>query len=215
MKVTSISLFRQVLNLIPMHEFDEIIANHSADKHKQSFNRWSHFIAMMFCRLAQAGSLREIFGGLKTCGGKLNHLGLDDAPSKSNLAYANKTRSPKVFQDIFAMLLRHCQSVAPKHQFTFKRKLYSLDATLIELCVRAFPWATYRQTKGAVKLNFLLDHGGYLPIFMDFTHGNVHEVTSAKHMELPRGSMMLCDRGYIDFEMPYKWNLQVVDFVSR
>lgn len=90
-----------------------------------------------------------------------------------------------------------------------------LDATLIELCVRAFPWATYRQTKGAIKPNLLLDHDGYLPVFMDVTHGDVHEVNSARHMDLPRDSMVLCDRGYIDFDMRYKWNLNRVDFVSR
>lgn len=83
-------------------------------------------------------------------------------------------------------MLKHCKAVAPSHEFSFKRKLYSLDATLIELCVRAFPWATYRQTKGAIKLNLLLDHDGYLPVFMDFTHGNVHEVISARHIDLPR-----------------------------
>ena len=215
MKDTSTSLFRQVLNLVPKREFEEIIMGHAGDKHKQSFDCWSHFVSMIFCQLAHANSLREICGGLKTCGGKLNHLGLDAAPSKSNLSYANKHRDPEIFKEIFFMLLKHCHAIAPKHEFSFKRKLYSLDATLIELCVRAFPWATYRQTKGAIKLNLLLDHDGYLPVFIDFTHGNVHEVNSARHMDLPRDSMVLCDRGYIDFELLYKWNLNGVDFVSR
>jgi hypothetical protein len=215
MKNTSISLFRQVLDLVPKREFEEIIMEHGGDKHLQSFDSWSHFVSMIFCQLAQAGSLREICGGLKTCGGKLNHLGMENAPSKSNLSYANRHRDPEIFKDVFFMLLKHCQAIAPKHEFSFKRKLYSLDATLIELCVRAFPWATYRQTKGAIKLNLLLDHDGYLPVFVDFTHGDVHEVASARHMDLPRNSMVLCDRGYIDFEMLYRWNLNGVDFVSR
>ena len=63
------------------------------------------------------------------------------------------------------MLLKHCKTIAPKHEFSFKRKMYSLDATLIELCVCAFPWATYRQTKGAIKLNMLFDHDGHVPVF--------------------------------------------------
>ncbi len=215
MKNTSTSLFRQVLNLIPKREFEAIVMKHKADKHKQSFDCWTHFVSMIFCQLAQANSLREICGGLKTCGGKLNHLGVEEAPSRSNLSYANKHRNPEVFKDIFFMLLKHCKAIAPRHEFSFKRKLYSLDATLIELCVRAFPWATYRQTKGAIKLNLLLDHDGYLPVFMDFTHGNVHEVNSARRMELPRDSMVVCDRGYVDFSMLYKWNLSGVDFVTR
>jgi transposase len=215
MKNTSTSLFRQVLNIIPKHKFEEIIMNHKADKHKQSFDSWSHFVSMIFCQLAQANSLREICGGLKTCGGKLNHLGVDCAPSKSNLSYANKHRDPEVFKKVFFMLLGHCKAIAPRHKFTFKKKLYSLDATLIELCVKSFPWATYRRTKGAVKLHMLLDHDGYLPVFMDFTKGNVHEVNSARHMDIPRDSMIACDRGYIDYSMLYNWHRNGVQFVSR
>jgi hypothetical protein len=78
---------------------------HNGDKRKQSFDSWAHFVSMIFCQLAQANSLREICGGLKTCGGKLNHLGVESAPTKSNLSYANAHRSPKMFGDIFHMLL--------------------------------------------------------------------------------------------------------------
>ena len=89
MKNTSISLFRQILDLVPKHEFEKIIVKHNGDKHKQTFDCWAHFVSMIFCQLAQANSLREICGGLKTCGGKLNHLGVESAPTKSNLTYAN------------------------------------------------------------------------------------------------------------------------------
>lgn len=215
MKNTSVSLFRQVLDLIPKREFEEIVMKHNGDKRKQSFDSWAHFVSMIFCQLAQANSLREICGGLKICGGKLNHLGVESAPTKSNLSYANAHRSPKMFGDIFHMLLGHCHAIAPRHEFSFPKKLYSLDATLIELCVKVFPWATYRQTKGAIKLNMLLDHDGHLPVFVDFTNGDVHEVNSARRMELPRDSMVVCDRGYVDFSMLYKWNLSGVDFVTR
>ena len=89
MKNTSVSLFRQVLDLIPKREFEEIIMDHNGDKRKQSFDSWAHFVSMIFCQLAQANSLREICGGLKICGGKLNHLGVNEVPSESNLAYVH------------------------------------------------------------------------------------------------------------------------------
>lgn len=112
---------------------------HNGDKRKQSFDSWAPFVSMIFCQPAQANSLREICGGLKTGRGKLNHLGIEAAPNKSNLSYANKHRNPKMFLDIFFMLLKHSKAIAPNHEFSFTRKLYSPDATLIELCVRAFP----------------------------------------------------------------------------
>ena len=204
-----------MLDLIPKREFEEIVMKYDGDKRKQTFDCWAHFVSMIFCQLAQANSLREICGGLRTCGGKLNHLGVENAPSKSNLSYVNRHRDPEIFKELFFMLLKHCKTIAPKHEFSFKRKLYSLDATLIELCVRAFPWATYRQTKGAIKLNMLVDHDGYLPVFLDFTHGDVHEAACARSLDLPRDSMVVCDRGYVDYAMLYNWNLRGIDFVTR
>ncbi len=103
MKNTSTSLFSQVLDLVNQRGFDEIVKKHNADKHLQSFDSWAHFVSMTFCQLAQANSLREICGGLKACGGKLNHLGLSEAPTKSNLSYANGHRNPEFFKDLFFM----------------------------------------------------------------------------------------------------------------
>ena len=212
---TPVSLFSQVLSLIPKNKFMRIVSEYQGDKHKQSFDSYDHLVSMVFCQLAQANSLREICGGLKICGGKLNHLGVGETPSKSNLSYSNARRDYRIFEQAFYALLEECQSHAPRHKFTFKKKLYSLDATTIELCVKAFPWAKYRQTKGAVKLHLLLDHDGYLPVFMDFTEGRVHEINSAGKMELPRDSIVACDRGYIDWLMLYQWNQGGVFFVSR
>jgi len=67
-----------------------------------------------------------------------------------------------------------------KKKFRFKNKLFSLDATVIELCASLFNWAKFRQTKGAVKLHLLLDHEGYLPVFAHITEGRVHEVNIAR-----------------------------------
>ena len=110
MKNTSVNLFRQVLNLIPKREFEEIVMKHHGDKRKQTFDSWAHFVSMIFCQLG----LREICGGLKPCGGKLNHLGVEAAPSKSNLSYANQHRDPEIFKALFFVLLKHCKAVSMK-----------------------------------------------------------------------------------------------------
>ena len=90
MKNTSVSLFQQVLDLIPKRKIETIVMKHNSDKHKQFFDSWAYFVSMILCQLAQANSLREICGGLKACGGKLNYRGVEAAPSKSNLSYANQ-----------------------------------------------------------------------------------------------------------------------------
>ena len=52
-KNSSISLFRQILDLVPKHEFEKIIMKHNGNKHKQTFDCWAHFVSIIFCQLAQ------------------------------------------------------------------------------------------------------------------------------------------------------------------
>jgi hypothetical protein len=118
---------------------------------------------MIFCHLARADSLREICNGLACCLGKLNHLGIDKAPKKSTLAYANQHRPASLYESLFWSLLARFrasrQTGLPKQRaFRFKNRLLSLDSTIVSLCLELFPWAKYRRTKGGVKVHVLLDH---------------------------------------------------------
>jgi hypothetical protein len=122
-------------------------------------------VAMLFCQFAQAKSLREISDGLAVTCGKLIHLGLRNAPAKSTLAYANAHRPHELFVNLFSHILAICHQESPgkKKKFRFKNKLFSLDSTTIDLCLSLFPWATFRQTKGAVKLHLLVETHGQSP----------------------------------------------------
>jgi len=105
--------------------------------------------------------------------------------------------------------------VAGKKRFRFRNKLFSLDATVIELCAGLFNWAKYRQRKGAVKLHLLLDHEGYLPVFAHITEGKVHEVRVARGLKFPKGSTAVVDRGYTDYSLFRQWTEGEVYFVTR
>ena len=170
---------------------------------------------MLFCQLGQARSLREICGGLSSCLGKLKHLGINAAPNRSTLSYANEKRPWQLYEKVFYQLLGICRPIAPGKKFRFKNKLYSLDASVIDLCVTLFDWATFRRTKGAVKLHLLLDHDGYLPVFANITEGSVHEINIAKSLSFPKGSIVVCDKGYTDFSLFAGWNGEGVYFVTR
>jgi len=105
--------------------------------------------------------------------------------------------------------------VAPKHKFRFKNKLYSLDATVIDLCLNLFPWAHFHKTKGAIKLHVGLDHGGRLPAFVSVTPGDIHEIHPARLLNLPKGSIVVFDRGYNDYTWYQELTAQGVFFVTR
>lgn len=210
------SMFGQVLQIFSKNEFYSAVKDTKAERGAKGFSSWDQFVAMLFCHLGQARSLREISGGLASCLGKLRHLGIKDAPSRSTLSYANSKRPWQLYEAVFYQLLRKVQAVAPgKRKFRFKNKLFSLDATLIELCVSLFDWATYRQTKGAVKLHLLLDHEGYFPVFAHVTDGRAHEVTIAQQLSFPKGSVVVMDRGYVDYALFARWRQEGVWFVSR
>jgi hypothetical protein len=151
------SLFSQILNLVDRSEFAAAVRQTGAEDRSKGFSCWEQFVAMMFCQLAQAKSLREIEEGLACCEGRLRHLGIEEAPARSTLSYANKARPAALFESMFYTALRRCQGDAPGHSFRFKNKLLTLDSTVVEVCANMFDWARFRRAKGAVKLHLLLD----------------------------------------------------------
>jgi hypothetical protein len=210
------SLFSQLLAVFNRNKFDELVMKHQAERYSKGFSCWDQFVSMLFCQLAQAKSLREISGGLACCLGKLKHLGMDKAPGKSTLSYANKNRPWQMYQDLFYETYAWCRSTTPvKHKFRFKNKLLSLDSTTISLCLSLFPWAEYRRTKGAVKLHLLLDHDGYLPSYAYLSNGKKHDVAVARKFPLAPGSIVTMDRGYNDYSLYSFWIKKGVYFVTR
>jgi Domain of unknown function (DUF4372) len=160
------SIFSQLLQLFSRTEFGLAVGQHKADCHARGFTCWGQFVAMLFCQLGRAHSLREICQGLAASEGKLKHLGVPRSPSRSTLAYVNQHRPWQLYQTVFLELLDRCEGQASSRQrkFRFKNKLLSLDATVIDLCASLYDWAKFRPTKGAIKLHLLLDHDGYLPV---------------------------------------------------
>jgi hypothetical protein len=210
------SIFAQLLQLFPHVEFAAAVKQHKAERHARGFTSWGQFIAMLFCQLGHAKSLREICGGLAASEGKLRHLGLPEAPSRATLAYANEHRPWQLYQTVFHQVLGKCQSVAAGSKpFRFKHKLLSLDATVIDLCADVFDWAKFRQTKGAVKLHLLLDHEGYLPVYAVITEGKRHEIRVARRMQFEPDTMLVFDRGYTDYQWFADLTQQGVHFVTR
>jgi hypothetical protein len=209
-------MFSQILQLFPRSQFQVLVKETKAERHARGFSCWDQFVSMMFCQLGRAHSLREICHGLSSCEGKLSHLGIDEAPHRSSLAYANEHRSWELYQKLFFQLLERCHKDAPfKKKFRFKNKLVSLDSTVIDLCVSMFDWAKFRRTKGAIKLHLLLDHDGYLPCFGVITEGKVHDVKVAWSLWFEPGTVVVDDRGYNDYRLFSKWTEEAVYFVTR
>ncbi len=209
------SIFSQLLQLFPRTEFEQAVKSTRAERHARGFSCWGQFVAMLFCQMGRAHSLREIVGGLRSCEGKLKHLGIT-APHRSTLAYANGHRPWQLYEAIFLQLLDRCRLHVGNHKkFRFKNKLVSLDSTTIDLCLSMFNWAHFRRAKGAIKLHLLLDHDGYLPSFAVMTEGKVADVKVVPQFHFAPGTIVIDDRGYTDYDLFGQWTTQKVYFVTR
>lgn len=213
---TLCSVFSQVLKEIPRAQFEEIVAKYGGERHARGFTCYEQFVAMMYCQLGRAHSLREISYGLACCEGKLRHLGLEQAPSKSTISYANNHRPWQIYRDLFFWLQNHWQGqFRPGHKFRFHNKLMSLDSTTIALCVEIFDWAQFQRVKAALKIHLVLDHDGYLPQFVVVTDGKSHDVTVARSMKFEKGTIMVWDKGYADYRWWGELDQEGVYFVTR
>ena len=211
------SIFSQILQLIPRLAFEAKVREHKAERHARGFNSWTQLIAMLFCQLGHAQSLREITGGLAACEGKLRHLGVSEPPKRATLSYANAHRPWELYRSVFYDLLEQCQREAAgrKRKFRFRNRLLSIDSTTIALSLSMFDWALYKRSKGAVKLHLVLDHDGYLPQFAVISNGKEADITAAKKMSFVPGTMLVFDRGYADYEWWLALTQQKVFFVTR
>ncbi len=209
-------MFSQLLALFSRTDFQRLVVEHKAERGAKGFDCWTQFVAMLFCQLGRAHSLREICGGLASVEGKLSHLGVGEAPKRATLSYANAHRPWELYEAVFGQLLGRCQAMAaPKKPFRFKNKLYSLDASVIDLCLSMYDWAKFRRAKGAVKLHLLLDHDGCLPSYAVITDGKTHEIRMARALQLPAGAIIAMDRGYVDYLFLDSLTEQGVFFVTR
>lgn len=208
------TLFSQTLSLIPRHVFQKLEQRHKTGRSSRKFGFKEQFTVMAFIQLAARRSMRDGLRCLEAASNRLYHWGLKPV-ARSTFADANNSRPVGFFQDLFAEMYGLCGTKTPKHKFRFKSKLFSLDATTIKLCLALFPWASFRQTKGGVKMHTLLDHDGHIPAFATVTDAKTHESRIAQALELPKGSIVVFDKGFISYPWFRALGAKAVFFVTR
>lgn len=208
------TIFGQMIQLISRLEFQSVVNNHNGDFRIRTFRCWDQFIFLLLAQLSRRESLRETVFSINSMYSKLYHLGCSIV-QRSTFSDANNKRSYKIYRDLFFKLLERTQRIAPKHRVKLNRKLYFLDATTIDLCLKLFPWARFRKSKAAIRLHTLLQADGALPAFLNISDGKVHETTVAKSVPIPKGSYLAIDRGYHDFTQYNHYINNNIRFVTR
>ena len=208
------TIFHQMLKLIPRHHFGKLETEHGTGRKARSFTRWSQLVHLLSMQLTARVSLRDGVSSLKARIKSLYHLGVKPV-ARSTFADANHQRPASFFEALFGLMYRRCQPLATKYKFRFKNKLFSLDATVVSLCLTLFPWAAFRRTKGGIKLHTLLDHDGYLPAFVAVSPAREPDIKKARSLSLPKGSIVVEDLGYTDYAWYAQLTAQKIFFVTR
>lgn len=210
------TVLHQLVSLLPGHQFDQFVEDLGGDRYVKTFSTRSQLTTLLYAQASGKQSLRDIENALLVQGNRLYHLGLPSKIARSTLSDANSRRDHRIYEKLFYALLARCKDLTPKHRFKFKNPLYSLDSTVIDLCLATFPWAKFRARKGALKLHYQLDHSGELPVFMTMTDGLRPDVCVAKaSFPIVPDSIYCFDKGYTD----YAWFRRITDekafFVTR
>lgn len=198
------TVFSQILKLIPRHEFSSLSNKQDGVRRRDAMSRWTQFVAMASAQLTGRSSLRDIESTLDRQTSLSYHLG-SGSVKRTTLARANKQLPAQFYEALFTKLYSRCQSQSPKHAFRFKKKLFSLDASLINVSLKVFPHRDYNRKKAAYKLHIGLDHDGLIPAFAAVTAGKVGDQKQAKLMDFPKDSVVVFDKGYAD----YSWHKQL------
>jgi hypothetical protein len=210
------TILNQLLFHVPRHQFDRLVETHQADRYAKTFSTWNQLTVMLYAQSSGKESLREIEQGLETQESKTYHVGLAGPVRRTTLADANGRRKWEIFRGVFGELLTRCRSVTPKHKFRFKNPLYSIDSTVIGLCLSLFPWARYRTAKGGLKLHYQLDYAGHIPSLLVITEGRENDVSVAKKdIPIEPDSIYCFDRGYVDFGYFRRLENMGCTFVTR
>lgn len=208
------TVLAQFLKLVPKSEFKRLADSHHIGQKFRRYSRFDQFVLMLTLQVTGRSSIRDVIENLKVQTSKLYHIGIS-VMSKSSFSRINSEQPWELYRDLFYLILKRCQPLATKHAFRFHNKLYSMDASTIDVCLSVFPWAKFRAKKGAVKLHAVLDHDGLIPAFIDLTDGKTHEVNIGRTIRLAKGSILTMDRGYIDYQWFDDINHQGVFFVTR
>ena len=215
-------IFSQILQKIDWNHFSKVVDKYQGDARSKGLTTKSIFTTMIFAQISGADSLREICQGMAMQGGNLAHMGILNLPKVSSLSYANSKRPWQIFRDMFEYMVELYQgSLNLKSKpGNYKGKLFSLDSTVIDLCLSIFDWAKFRVTKGAIKVHTLLDHDGLIPVFADITNGKAHDINPLRELvrntsKLPANSVVAMDRAYVDYELYGEMTDKKYWFVTR
>jgi len=210
-------VFAQLMDFLPLAEFRRCVARYQGEYKVRGFSCLDQFLCLAFAQLTYRESLRDIETCLRALQPKLYHAGLRGRVARSTLADANETRDWRIYADFAQVLIGLAKALYATESFEvdLAATVYAFDSTTIDLCLALFPWARFRQHKGAIKLHTLLNLRGSIPEFLAISTGQLHDVNALDLLLPLPGAYYVLDRGYVDCARLFRFQQAGAFFVTR
>lgn len=211
-------IFSQIMGLVSSTSFQTIVNRHNGEYKVKGFSCWKQYLCMAFGQLTHRESLSDTMLCLKANSKKLYHLGIDEIVAKSTLSKANENRSFQIYEDLTMLLIKEAQQLYlgdNQLDLELKNNVFAIDATTIDLCLSTFYWATFRSTKGGIKLHTQLDLKTSIPTFILFSAASLHDVNALDYLTFEVNSFYIMDKGYVDYKRLYHIHKCGAFFVTR
>jgi hypothetical protein len=220
------TILKQICHLIPAYLVPKLARKHGVDLKARSFSPWSHVVALLHTQLSHALSLNDVCDTLRNHEAQLGTVRKATPPSRNGFSHANRTRNADMAEDLFWSVLSHIQKTHPKfgigHRYSglprrFKRTIYAMDSTTIQLVMNCLSWAKHRRRKAAAKCHLQLNLQTFLPTVALVKAANSHDSTEAKELcaNLRDGEIVVFDKAYIDFPHLHTLDKRGVFWVTR
>lgn len=211
-------VFAQIMGLISHKQFQTIVDRHFGDYKVRDFSCWKQYLCMAFGQLTHRESISDTMMCLKANASKMYHIGIGNVVSLSTITRANETRSSTIYEEVAMLLIKEAKQLYMSDddlEVAIKGNVFAIDATTIDLCLSAFYWATFRSTKGGIKLHTQLNLKTSIPEFILFSNAAVHDVNVLDVIHFEANGFYIMDRGYVDYKRLYKIHTCDAFFVTR
>jgi len=206
------------MGLISHKQFQTLVRYNNGDYKVKEFSCWKQYLCMAFGQLTHRESLSDTMLCLKANADKTYHLGIGEVVAKSTLSTANENRSYQIYYDLAMLLIKQAKQLYlgdSDLEVELANNVFAIDATTIDLCLSTFCWATFRSTKGGIKLHTQLDLKTSIPEFIYFSTASVHDVNALDFISFEANSFYIMDRGYVDYKRLYKIHQCNAFYITR
>ncbi|MEP7230064.1 MAG: IS4 family transposase [Ginsengibacter sp.] len=213
-------IFTQLLKFIPKDTTLRIARQYNADRYCKRFTTYEHLVTILYSIFNNCNSLREVTTGMLASEKRLSHLGIRYHPRRSTTSDANTIRNEEVFGEIYNSLFKlYAPFLSDSRKKSKASRLYIIDSTVISLFQEVLRTSgkipVSGKKKGGIKVHSLIRSDQDVPSMIRITEAAANDSQFLKQVNIPKGSIIVFDRGYRDFTTLNRFSSEGITWVTR